>query len=353
MKKRADGLYQLSVMIGYNNNGTPKRKVVYGKTQKEVNNKAAELRLQYSMGFEIDSNITVGQWATAWLKTYKSGVEYKTYEMYSGIIKNYVMQVGEMKLSKLKTVHLQNIVNANAEKSGTIKKFKLTISQILNQAVMNDIIHKNPAIGIILPTAETSHEKRALSDNEVSAIKTLDLDAKTKCFVYLLLYTGMRRGEALAITKNDINRTAMQISVCKSLVFKVNKSEIKDTTKTVAGVRTIPILDPLKNVLFNYVDSIDTDFLFTTMSGDTFSNTAYRRMWSKFERAIGTKKITAHIFRHNFATMLYNAGVDIKSAQSILGHKSIHVTMNIYTHLDKRKKDESTNKLNDFLKAVY
>jgi len=350
MKKRPDGRYQISALIGRNDNGSPKRKVVYGNTQREVKEKANDLRTKYNMGLDIDSNITVGEWDLQWLKVYKCGLEYKTLEMYNSIVKNYIVKpIGNIRLNKLKTIHIQNIVNENSDKSWIVKKFKLTINQILEQAVINDIIFRNPAIGVKLPPLEKKHTKRALSEQEEKAIKSLELDEKTKCFVYLLMYTGMRKSEALSLTINDIDKCKMLITVCKTLVFKVNQSDVKDTTKTSAGVRSIPIFEPLKDVLFNYVDSLDTEYLFTTSSGKTFSDTVYRRMWGKFEKAMGTKNITAHIFRHNFATMLYNAGVDIKEAQSILGHKSVQVTMDIYTHLSTQKRDEATKKMNAFL----
>ncbi|MCL2190062.1 MAG: tyrosine-type recombinase/integrase, partial [Defluviitaleaceae bacterium] len=98
-----------------------------------------------------------------------------------------------------------------------------------------------------------------------------------------------------------------------------------------------------------YVSQLDTELLFATLNGDTFTHTAYRRMFSKFVNAMGSNDITAHIFRHNFATILYNAGVDIKSAQNILGHSSISMTMDIYTHLDSKNKLVATSKLNSFL----
>ncbi|MCL2198157.1 MAG: site-specific integrase [Defluviitaleaceae bacterium] len=350
MKKRADGRYQLSIMVGYNENGSPKRKLVYGKTQKEVTEKATDVRMKRSMGLAIDSAITIGEWATTWFDTYKSGVEYKTREMYSIIIKNYIVAtIGSVKLKDVKTAHLQKIVNENSEKSWIVKKFKITVTQIFEQAINNDILFKNPAKGLVLPVTKTKHIKRALTECEQDKILSLSLDIKTKCYVLLLLFTGMRKSEALAITKNDINFDNMTISVNKNLVFMVNKSIVKDTTKTEAGIRTIPILEPLKETLLTYTKSCKSEFLFTTTKGDTFTDTAYRRMWAKFEKAIGTRELTAHIFRHNFATILYNAGIDIKTAQNILGHKSILVTMDIYTHLDKNKKIEATEKLNSFL----
>ncbi|MCL2526961.1 MAG: site-specific integrase [Defluviitaleaceae bacterium] len=350
MKKRPDGRYQLSIMIGYNADGKPKRKLIYGKTQKEVKERANELRLQYSMGLEVDSDITVGEWAKTWLNTYKTNVEYNTHTMYGDTLRLYVIApLGNLKLKDLKTAHLQKIVNDNSHKPRTVKIFALTVNQMLEQAVINDLILKNQALGIHLPPVTPKKEKRALTAEEFENIKALSLDIKTRCFVFLLLYTGMRRGEALAITKDDIDWSRMEISVNKSIIFKVNKSEIKYNPKTKAGLRAIPILAPLQSILREYVNSIDSQLLFVSQDGETMTKTGYRYMWSKFEKAIGTKDITAHIFRHNYATLLYNAGVDIKSAQVILGHSSIGITMDIYTHLDNRNKEATAEKLNDFL----
>jgi integrase len=350
MKKRADGRYQLSIMVGYNSNGTPKRKVVYGKSQKEVNEKANELRMYFNMGLAIGNDITVGEWAETWLKTYKCGVEYNTQKMYKVIVNNYLIKpLGGLKLKDVKTAHLQHIVNENESKSWVVKKFRLTVNQIMEQAIINDLIIKNPAKGIKLPVINKKQGKRALTEIETAKIKKLALDDKTNFFVNLLLYTGMRRGEALAITKSDINLERMEISVNKTLVFVANQSVVKPTPKTNAGFRNIPILEPFRKTLIEYVNSIDTDMLFVTSSGNSFSETAYRRMWGKFVKAMDTKEITAHIFRHNFATILYNAEVDLKSAQYILGHSNISVTMDVYTHLNNQKKSEATNKLNEFL----
>jgi len=346
-KKRADGRYSTHVAIGVKDDGKPLRRTIYAKTIRELEEKAAELRRQVGTGTVVnDGGITVGEWADLWITTYKSSVSYNTQRMYSLIVENYIKTtIGYMKLKDVKTIHLQRIINENQKKTGIVKKFRLTINQIFEQAMLNDMIVKNPAKGISLPKSQLIKEKRALTTEEVEKINSLPLDMKTKCFVMLLMYTGMRKGEALALTKKDINKSEDEIIVNKSVIFKVNQSEIKTATKTVAGMRKIPVLSVLKNMLYGYVDAIETEVLFATKEGKTLSDTAYRLMWSKFEKAMGTKEITAHIFRHNFATTLYNAGVDVKTAQEILGHKSIQVTMGIYTHLDKTKRHESIDKL--------
>ena len=392
MKKRSDGRYQLSVMIGYNENGKPRRKLVYGRTQKEVKEKANELRMQHNMGLIIDDDMTVGAWADTWIKTYKNGVGYNTKRIYQGILDVYVTpRIGHLKLKDVKTAHLQKIVNDNSNKKRTTELFKLTVSQMLGQAVTNDLLIKNPALGISLPTMIAETRKRALTESETERIKSLEMDEKTRCFIFILLYTGMRRGEALALTKADIDIESKEIIVNKTLIFKKNRSEVKLAPKTKAGTRIIPLLTPLHNILLDYIKTVETEYLFTTRDDKTMTITGYRRMWERFERvmypdikkltiqkneieskekageiksdiakdeltaisdkidAIKKDMITAHIFRHNFATIIYNAGVDVKTAQNILGHSSINVTMDIYTHLNNKNKEQAANKLNEYL----
>jgi integrase len=351
MKKRKDGRYAIPVSVGYNDNGSLKRIFVYGRTQRETQEKAEELRRQHRMGMVFDRNITLGEWAETWLSTYKTGLSYNTVRMYEGIVRKYVSLLGHLQLDKVKTAHLQKVVNDNASKGTLMKQFKLTVGQIFEQAVINDLLIKNPVRGVKLPVGTRKAVKRALTVEETEKIRGLELDGRTRCFVFLLLYTGMRKGEALALTKSDIDRAGMAIMVNKSLVFMKNQSFVKDNPKTAAGVRSIPILEPLRAVLFGYLDGLEGELLFTTKYGTTFSHVAYGRMYNKFCAAMGSKDITAHIFRHNFATMLYNAGVDIKSAQSILGHKSIHVTMDVYTHLDAQKRDVAVGLLNDYVRG--
>jgi len=353
MKKRSDGRYQQSIMVGYQSDGKPRRVVVYGKTQKEVKDKSADIRTKHGLGLFVDSNVTVLEWSRSWMLTYKQGVSEGTQRMYLSVINNHVLpSLGYYKLRDIKPAHLQTVVNGIADMPRTAEQFKLTMSQMFKKAIANDLLVKNPADAVQLPVSFKKQKKRALTDGEVSLIHSLELDERTRCFVYLLMYTGMRRGEALAITKNDIDFISLSIHVNKGIVFSNNKSSVKDSPKTMSGVRSIPLLAPLVPILKDYVNGLERDSLFTTQDGESISLMSFKRMWGKFERAVGTKEITPHIFRHNFATVLYNAGVDVKAAQVILGHSSVSVTMDIYTHLGYKNKSDSTNKLNAFFSNV-
>ncbi len=175
---------------------------------------------------------------------------------------------------------------------------------------------------------------------EIKAIEMADLDAEERLFISLLYYCGLRRGEALALGRGDIDLKRGVLTVNHSLAFIGNKGVLKEP-KTEKSHRDIPIPPELKELLqeFKY------DLYLFMKRGNFFTQSAYTKMWARILKKIneaarsqGIGKIqglTAHIFRHNYASLLYKQGIDVKTAQKLLGHSTIAVTMDIYTHLDK------------------
>lgn len=169
----------------------------------------------------------------------------------------------------------------------------------------------------------------------------------------------MRRGEILALIQNDIDLKHDTIDVNKAIGYSQNQAYLKQP-KTAAGYRTIDILSPLRPILCDYLYNLDAIYLFTDSKGQIMSKTVYRRfrnkIYQKLQIAAGYKGsgpdpiagLTPHIFRHNFATMLYYAGVDVKEAQRIPGHSDSRTTIDIYTHLDQEK-SKSKSKMEAFI----
>ena len=194
-------------------------------------------------------------------------------------------------------------------------------------------------------------EKRALSPGERVAIDKADFTPKQKAFVSIALWAGLRRGEILALNKSDIDFENRIIKVNKTLIFKKESPpEIKGPPKTDAGVRDIPVRQKLYDVLIEYVNLIDTDTLFTMNNGDLVTLSSYTKFWQSILKAIDkaaeaeglpvdTQTMTAYILRHTFATDLVYSGVDVKTAQRLLGHSSVQTTLNIYTHCQATNKD--------------
>ena len=116
------------------------------------------------------------------------------------------------------------------------------MKQIVKQAMTEEYIYKDITIGITLPKKQKP-QKRSLTDAEKELIAKADLSTKERTFIDILYYTGVRRGEALALTMQDIDLVNKRLKVNKNLVMKQTESEIKDSPKTAAGNRQIPIPD--------------------------------------------------------------------------------------------------------------
>lgn len=374
-KKRADGRYATSIIIGCTDDGKPKRKVIYGRTIMELDKKVADFKSLQNKGIIIDDNgMTVQQWADKWLELYKSDKSYNTYSMYKNTIEKHIIpKLGNIRLNSLKKHQIQELLN-NIVQDGhqrTAELVKLTMQQLIKQAIIEEYVYKDVSVGLSLPKHKKP-VKRALTDAEKVLVQQADLDIRERAFIDLLYYTGVRRGEALALMVSDIDFVNKKISISKNLVMKNNASEIKPSPKTFAGNRDIPIPDRLIETLKTYIGTISSIYLFTKQDGNLMTHSAFRRFWDniidklniaaggqKFKRSdlqgnnitavqLIAKDITPHMFRHTYATNLYYAGIDVKSAQYLLGHSSIQLTMDIYTHLDNNKILSAGDKLNSF-----
>lgn len=167
----------------------------------------------------------------------------------------------------------------------------------------------------------------------------------------------MRRGEILALTTEDVDIENMIIHITKAVEFIDNNPHVKEP-KTPKSIRTIPILNCLKPHLERALKGKNkNDIVFCDKFGNIYNKMAIRRLFADFneryneylDRHENPIHFTVHQFRHTFCTLLYNAGVDVKMAQDILGHSSVNVTLEIYTHLTNKSKRLSANKINEYI----
>ena len=356
-KKRADGRYLTQITVGIKEDGRPKYKNIYAKTIRELEEKAAAFKQELEKGIIVDDDgLTVAAWARKWLEVYKHGREYNTMESYNGTINTHIIPaLGHYKLRDLKAHHIQEMINerAAAGLTRTLELITGALNQMLKQAIKNEYIYKNAAADIVLPKIDKP-KKRSLTEQEKAQVTSADLDDKAKAFVFMLLYTGVRRGEALALTTNDIDLENKTIEINKNLIFVGNRPVIKNSPKTDAGNRIIPIPDVLYNLLIKYLPTLQNIFIFPSAKNVPMSESAFRRFWEKIIIILNlpADDITPHIFRHTYATTLYYAGIDVKTAQYLLGHASIRITLDIYTHLEAENNSESAKKLNSYINKI-
>lgn len=225
----------------------------------------------------------------------------------------------------------------------TIANHKCILNMIFTHAILNGYITYNPVRDIRLP-ANLPKKKRTLPSTE-------DIHEISKhhegfdLLPYFMLYTGCRRSEALAITNKDIDFENKIIKVRNHIRHDGNRPVYEPVLKTESAERDIILLDRLADVIPKKFKG----FLFS-MGGDgkePLTKSAYSKRWTQYCKRYKVN-VTAHQLRHGYATMLFEAGVDLKDAQELMGHSDINLTREIYTHVRNERKAETAKKLNDF-----
>ena len=337
--KRADGRYQKRVPL-INEYGIKYIKVVYARTLADLEDKVRRIISDNERGLYRNDDITVGQYTEKWLHDICGKCADNTYVSYTYSIKHVRETIGLIQLRELGRSDIQAAVDSFEDRPRTAQYLRMTIKRLCNSAVDDGIIARNPCRNISLPKYKAK-EKRTLTAVEVQAIAAADLDAEERLFISLLYYCGLRRGEALALGRGDIDLKRRVLTVNHSLAFIDYKGVLKEP-KTEKSRREIPMPSELVKLIQSYNN--DSLYLFTRGS-HFFTHSVYVKFWARILRKLNEaagggaidriQGLTAHIFRHNYASLLRKRGVDVKTAQAYLGHSSSKVTMDIYTHLDE------------------
>ncbi len=377
ISKKSDGTWWGRVTVGYNPNGTQRRKAVYGKTRKEVQDKINVILNDLSKNtYVFDSNILMSEWLDFWLDNYViNHIKTSTRVSYEGHINNHIKpSLGNFKVQKVNTNQVQlfindryksgNVVNNGKLSSKTVKNIYNTLNLALEQAVKNDIISKNPCKAIVLPKDEKK-EVRFLSIEEQNRLIMASKNYRLGIVTQLAIWTGMRLGEVLGLKWEDINFNNRTLSVKRTINRLKNyegtsKTKIViDTPKTKKAIRTIP----LSNVAFESLMAhkqaqdgeidfagssyINDGFIFANELGAPIEPRSYQDTFKLIVDDAGLEDIHFHLLRHSFASNGINLGISPKIVSEILGHADITTTLNIYAHVasdDKRIAMEVINK---------
>lgn len=374
-KKREDKRYERKITVGRNFDGSLNRISVYAATQKELERKVAEIKVQIEQGIYLSSDTALfGKIAENWIEHFKPTISEKMRLRYKGIIRGKLQPLAEMRVRDLRPMHLQVIINEMA-KDGYAQKsmqmVKQTASQILDLAMQNDLVYRNVFEKIKVPHVD-AEERQPITEEQRELILNTWEGHRMGVPALIMLYCGLRRGEMLALLWTDIDFKAKTLSVSKAADMPTNATTVKKP-KTKAGTRIVPIPDAIMPALLRARREAISMYVCPAMhTGDIMSAQAYTEAWSSYMHYLnlcagGRDKVrtknengkvcfipavqamepfTAHQLRHSYATMLYDADVDVKTAQKLLGHADFSVTMKIYTHLSTEKESAGIERLN-------
>lgn len=380
--KRADGYYSTRVYLG-TVDGKKKYKQIYGKTVKEVSQKEAEVRQQLNIGLDLLNTDSFGFWCDRWLKSKENKLtdeRYNNYRIKLDLIRRYSPMfdsfadeesnrtIGGSDVAKIRLYELQaaldklaafNPTTGKPTAKRTLSEYKRTVQSVFRYAKSNRVIEFDPAEELTVSDTAPKTERRALDREEQQRVLNFEHEAQLPAL--LMMYAGLRRGEVAALQWSDIDFKSKAITVNKSFDFK--SGEIKKP-KTDAGIRTVTMPD----VLCDYLKKRKKPSGYVVeRNGRPLNENAWHNLLDKYmcdmnasvtgqskfskNRVFAIKLFTWHCLRHTYATILYDAEVDVLTAQKLLGHADVKTTLAIYTHLSKEKEAQNIDKLNKFLCA--
>ena len=341
MKKRPDGRYCREIKI--------RNKFVYfyssEKTEKQAVKDIERQLIEYK---EKDrQGKTFSEVADEWSDYHFPTLEHNTLKQYRPALSDVTAQFGRFYIKDITSNQIDLYIRSYAKKGyaqKTVKTRLLMLNLIMKYAVINQYIINNPCLYITIPKNLPKKKREGLTAEEIDTVKH-NIDKTFGFFAYFLLNTGLRKGEALALRYSDIDFDKKIIKINKTVEWIGNVPNIKNHPKTDAGIREVPLLD----CLIELIEQKATDkLIFPNSNGELLRNGNFTRLWDKYRAETGLN-ITPHQLRHAYATTLYDAGIDIKTAQYLLGHANIQTTMDIYTHLSQSRQDAAADILNKFV----
>ncbi len=343
MKKRADGRYVKSKII----NGKKIYFYSVASTERKAQLDIERQMLEY-MG-KIEKGKLLKDVIDEFEQKHYKDLSYLTVRRYKSLTKQLNAEMGNDYIKSIKISNLQKYLESKAIGNASQKSLKAHLSilrLIWKYAYTFDYVTENITQYLKLPKGNPKVTRDALTENEINQLASLVEKEPQAKFLYFILYTGLRKGEALALQYKDIDRNNKVICVNKTLYFESVKPIIKQSTKTEAGNREVIIPDKLLSIL---PKGKGNDYIFGK-NGEMITGSQYYLQEKHFKKNTGLN-ITAHICRHTYATFLFESGINEKDAQVLMGHSDINVTKNIYTHIRDKRKTETAEKLNNFFNS--
>lgn len=327
MYKDKKGLYRQSVSI----NG--KRKVFSAKTKKDLFLKITSYKNEM-----IYHTPTFRSIAEEWAEDAQNNLSHGSWRGYNAPLRDLITKYGDREIGDITPNEYQHYLNSLDMSYKSLATRKSIMSMIYEYAIVNkELDVRNPCEHIKIDPRKKRTHRNALTPEEIQKIK--DTPKDSFILAPLILFTGMRCGEALALTYADCDFKKKQIRITKSIDHYGNRPVIS-STKTEAGNRIVPLLPQLEALLNRKAPPSD----YVVSGAEPLTKSALRCRWNKWKKEHDIN-IDRHQIRHSYASILYQAGIDPKSAQKLLGHANFSTTMDIYTHLSEQHVTEAYEKL--------
>jgi len=344
------------------------------KTQKEAELALARMKLEISNGtFRKTQAETYQEVYDLWIVQYEKTVEESSFVKTAGIFRNHILpEIGQYKIEKMTIDVCQVHVDTWFKKLKKYRIVKAYAAKVMNFAIKRGYIQTNPFSFVDMPvmkhtftddTVEESNENFYTREQLIEFLGCLEKDNNFKAYALfrLLAFSGMRKGEALALKWTDLNFKENEIRINKAISRGKDNQLYLKGTKT-GTVRTIKMDDTTMQILkqwkkkqqevylilgFNTLNK--EQLVFNSINNDYLQPTKTRKWLVHVQKKYNLKSITTHGLRHTHCSLLFEAGASIKEVQDRLGHSDVKTTLDIYTHVTQKAKAEAIQKFKKYL----
>ncbi len=338
------------------------RYLVHGKTVTETQKAMTEFKYKLEHGLYVaKEKLTLDEWYKTWLEEYKKNrVKLGTYTSYEKYYQSVIKsRLGSRNLNDIRGEHIQKLYNDLVKEGYAISSIKI-VSAVLNgcfkQAERNGLIERNPVKLAELPRQTEKKTRQAMTREQQALFMEYAKESYLYHFFEVMLRTGMRKGEMQGLKYPDIDRKANVIHVRRTLKYIEHHGYIEDTPKTRTSTRDIPLtaavlehIEAQRNYWGFKVVNMN-QYIFCNERGEALSR---ERIQAEIDRTIKRiraaghdfPRITSHVFRHTFATRAIEAGMQPQVLKTILGHSSLAMTMDLYSHVLPDTKAEEMEKI--------
>ncbi|MCI1921769.1 MAG: site-specific integrase [Liquorilactobacillus nagelii] len=344
------------------------------KTKNEAELSMSKLLVSIDQhGFAEKNDLTYLKVYEYFIKSYRNTVKESTLNRVLGLFKYHVLPaLGNYPIKDITTPICQEIVNKWSNNLKDFRKVKNYAGLVFKEAKRLKIIYDNPMDLVILPkpVKKIGSEKfeNFWDRNELKKFfECLDEEYSSKNYkaialFRLLAFTGMRKGEALALQWSDLNFLQKTLSINKTVTRAIDNKMVVGTPKTEHSIRvldldakTLTVLKRWKQVqrkellILGYNSDSQNQLVFTNYYNRLLSTTKPNKWLDHIIKKYDLKHIGVHGFRHTFASIAFESGATIKQVQVQLGHADVQTTLNVYSHVSKYAKKQTINKYAGYL----
>ena len=322
-----------------------KRKYVRAKSKEELEKKIYELHTEIGLGIDVSDESTFRDYATYWFTVHKKNRV--TALSYHRMVRNMELHVypyiGKKKLRDVRAPAIYTVMSECSTLSRSTQKAILQLVRaVFASAVDDNLLLRTPVPSRLAAAGYVSDEEKALTPEQEQKLLDAAQGLAVYPFVLTMKETGMRRGEVTGLMWSDIDFDRNVIHVRRHVVTdEKGHPEVVDGAKTKAGIRDLPLTAALRDYLLERRKESMSVYVFPTKNGTVYSAQGLSLLWQTLDKRAGFHS-HPHQLRHTFATKLFEAGLDIKQVQYILGHSDPETTLKVYTHYRESLRHENT-----------